>query len=583
MADNIIEAPSYIDDLIIYEIATKSFTSPNGPESGTFVSLMEKLPYLADLGITGIWLSGHQWCDPSHFYNIWTEYACIRPDRLDPTLGTAADFKQLLVTAHEYGIKVFLDVITHGVMKDSPLVAEHPDWFKGESWGMADFDWYGDVKELDQWWIETWLTYVRDYDVDGFRIDVAHYRNDLWAEIRRQALALGKELIIFNENGPAIRGVIDMVQHGEAVSHNYGINQSSRILNDLAGYLVDRQTRANESYEVKIYYEDGTEQDSRDDLWYQPKRVPELIWNGCSSKTVSNQDDTVSWVEQSAHLRVENIYGDKKIKDIEIKDRQGQFWHSNLDLDHVIEVDFAVKYQQTGNSLALTFPLRMQDGQTLSIQLSCHDAGWDGSPHGIDPYAAKGSRYLMGYTTLLAPAVPVMMAGEEFNCRYRPLPNLTPTLFSKEDIGKGSWMYGSWLDWSQLAEPQQAAMLADTKQLLRLRKAHAALIKPLKMNQIAEHFGKLAYHCAVEVPQPYFYRSADKLLLICGNPHDQLVEMKCSFDTILPADEIWSVKSLFGLENNLVGKVEMLSKHTWKIERDKVRQGGLLVLELSRQ
>ena len=32
----ITEAPEYLDDLIVYEIATKGFTSPDGPESGTF-------------------------------------------------------------------------------------------------------------------------------------------------------------------------------------------------------------------------------------------------------------------------------------------------------------------------------------------------------------------------------------------------------------------------------------------------------------------------------------------------------------------------------------------------------------------
>ena len=45
----IIDAPDYLERLIIYEIATKSFTSPNGPESGTFASMEERLPYLEEL------------------------------------------------------------------------------------------------------------------------------------------------------------------------------------------------------------------------------------------------------------------------------------------------------------------------------------------------------------------------------------------------------------------------------------------------------------------------------------------------------------------------------------------------------
>ena len=107
-----ITAPEWAKDVILYEIATKAFTSPNGPESGTFRSTAEKMPYLQSLGVNAIWLTGHQLCDPKHFYNIWTEYACIDPSKLDPTLGGEEDFRALVDEAHRCGIHVILDVIT---------------------------------------------------------------------------------------------------------------------------------------------------------------------------------------------------------------------------------------------------------------------------------------------------------------------------------------------------------------------------------------------------------------------------------------------------------------------------------------
>jgi len=51
-------APEWTKDLIIYEVATKGFSSPNGPESETFASLRSKLTYLQELGITGLGLTG---------------------------------------------------------------------------------------------------------------------------------------------------------------------------------------------------------------------------------------------------------------------------------------------------------------------------------------------------------------------------------------------------------------------------------------------------------------------------------------------------------------------------------------------
>ena len=60
------------------------------------------------------------------------------------------------------------------------------------------------------------------------------------------------------------------------VSHNYGLNRSSRILHDAAGYIKDRQLRTGERYEIKIFYEDGAIQDSGENTWFQGQKVPRL-------------------------------------------------------------------------------------------------------------------------------------------------------------------------------------------------------------------------------------------------------------------------------------------------------------------
>lgn len=103
----------------MYEIAPKGFTSPDGAGrdgagSGTFKSLEAKVPYLKALGITGVWLAGY--CRANfHFFSIWSVYATERPDVIDEELGSEADLKSLISSLHKAGIKVFLDVVTHGV------------------------------------------------------------------------------------------------------------------------------------------------------------------------------------------------------------------------------------------------------------------------------------------------------------------------------------------------------------------------------------------------------------------------------------------------------------------------------------
>ena len=200
-------APDWTKDLIIYQINPYAFTSPDGAGdgggSGNFKSLTEKLNYLKDLGITGIWLAGFSE-STTHFHKIPTVYACYRPDKIDPRLGTETDFKEFISEAHNRGIRVFLDVITHGVVKESPLFQEQPEWFDGESWGMVDYDY--DNEQFKKWWINLWINYVLEYGVDGYRLDGPNgYESrektvDVWNEITATCAERGHPIIVFPEN-----------------------------------------------------------------------------------------------------------------------------------------------------------------------------------------------------------------------------------------------------------------------------------------------------------------------------------------------------------------------------------------------
>ena len=238
--------PNWIDNLIIYEINTQTFTSPNGSQTGNFKSLSEKLDYLQDLGITAIWLSGYSWGDPKHFGYIYTQYAGIHPGLIEPSLGTNSsdiqqtehEFKDLIATAHQRGIKVIVDMVAHGVMSYSPLVktnstmpsyvtaypnqtdiTAHPDWFgavtnpsydeipidqdfRGINTRMIDFVGGYEQSDLDNWWVDTYTKYILDYGIDGFRIDLGSSRFDLIARIKENAHQAGHDLLIIPEGDP---------------------------------------------------------------------------------------------------------------------------------------------------------------------------------------------------------------------------------------------------------------------------------------------------------------------------------------------------------------------------------------------
>lgn len=572
-------SPAFMKDLVVYEAAVKGFTSPEGPESGTFRSLTERFEYLQNLGITGIWLAGHQLCDPRHFYNIWTEYACIDPGRLDPSLGTEEDFRAMVEEAHRRGIRIFLDVITHGVMADSPLVKEHPDWFSGSSWGMTDFDWYGNHPDLDEWWVGIWTDYVTRFGVDGYRLDVAHYRNDLWGEIRRRCEEAGHEILIMPESGPAITGISDVLQCGLRLSDNHRRYMGSRILWDLGGNMRDTVSRASESYHYEIHYTDGEIQHSfqRPGDFERTGDSLQVFEEG--KETVEREECGIAYLEQRKLVRLENVRPWKNIKDVAVFDEQGWGWHSNQEIGG--SSDYYVEMKGSGGSLNIAFPFRHQAGQYISIQLSCHDNGWEGSPKNEDPYTARGSRWIMGYGCLLAPAVPLFMGGEEFWADYRPIPWHSPNLYGGEDPGQGTWLYGSWMQWDQLEKPHHEAMLRDCQRMLAIRKQFSHMIRPMQAegadNPVIQTVSCISKN---PLPRPYIYLGDQEAVLVAANPDSNRAAELCLDLTGIFGElsEKLRYEVLFGPEEKGDENLRELDRKVWRIQRDQIAEGGLLVI-----
>ncbi len=580
MKYSLVPSPDFVESLVVVEIATKEFTSPTGEaQSGTFRSMEEKISYLKQLGVNGIWLTGHQLCTPQN--GLWSQYACVRPDRLDPTLGTEEDFKSLVATAHKNGIYLFVDVITHGVMPESDLITEHPDWFSGGSWGMVDYDWYGGHKDLDEWWVNTWVDQVLNYGIDGFRIDVSHYRSELWALIRKRCADAGHPIMVMMECGPSIPGVSDTHQHSEEVSDNIFFYPECRILKDCAGHFLDRQYNKKEQYTVEVHYKDGTVQKSyaeNPDAFAQLMDMLQVRVEGSVMRHIDNDEYAVGYDEELCVLKLENVF-QREIDDIVVYDYERHNWHLNK--EKTLLVDYFVEVEGEAPSLTIRIPLRQQKGQYISIQLSCHDNGWEGFD-GTNAFAAKGSRHVIGYGCMLAPGIPVFMAGEEFNADYRPPPGTRFTSQVNPDYDKMLWLYANWIDWEQLDIPEKKAMFEDTSKILAIRNENRHLVKAVRMG-IKANVARLYARSYDVLPIPYIYLGDGEAIVVAANPSTEKdTELSFRFTDVLPYGERYTVTTLFGPEKTASGTTEELGEEVFKIARDKMPGGGLLVLKLKK-
>ncbi|WP_339780722.1 alpha-glucosidase [uncultured Thalassospira sp.] len=117
---------------VLYQVYPRSFFDSNGDGIGDLPGITQKLDYIADLGVDGIWLSPFFTSPMKDFGYDVANYRDV-----DPMFGTLEDFDHLLEKAHALGLRVTIDqVLSHS--SDA-----HP-WFR-ESRSSIDnpkADWY---------------------------------------------------------------------------------------------------------------------------------------------------------------------------------------------------------------------------------------------------------------------------------------------------------------------------------------------------------------------------------------------------------------------------------------------------------
>jgi maltose alpha-D-glucosyltransferase/alpha-amylase len=110
--------PLWYKDAVIYQVHVKAYKDSTGDGIGDFIGLIEKLDYIASLGITAIWLQPFY---PSPLkddgYDI-SDYLSINND-----YGTIDDFKKFLHEAHSRGIRVITELVLNHT-------SDQHEWFQ---------------------------------------------------------------------------------------------------------------------------------------------------------------------------------------------------------------------------------------------------------------------------------------------------------------------------------------------------------------------------------------------------------------------------------------------------------------------
>ncbi len=107
--------PLWFKDAVIYQIHLKSFFDKNNDGVGDFSGLIDKLDYIAELGVTAIWLLPFY---PSPRRDDGYDIADYRD--VHPEYGTLETVKQFIDAAHARGLRVITELVINHTSDQHP-------------------------------------------------------------------------------------------------------------------------------------------------------------------------------------------------------------------------------------------------------------------------------------------------------------------------------------------------------------------------------------------------------------------------------------------------------------------------------
>lgn len=296
---------------VVYEIYVRSFKDSDGDGIGDIRGIIEKLDYLAELGVDVLWLTPiYESPNDDNGYDI-SDYCSIME-----TFGTMEDFEQLLDCAHQKEIKIVMDLVVNHTSDEHPWFIESKknkentyrdyyiwddgkeknmppnNWtssFLGSAWQydeqreqyylhmfskkQPDLNWaYEPVRkniyEMMRWWL--------DKGIDGFRMDVISLISKDEKMLHTDSDIKGHTVCA---NGPLVHEYLQEMR--EEVLSKYDImtvgETPAVTVEEARKYASNSQKELNMVFQFELMDVDGGESGKWNDTKYELRDVKKVL------------------------------------------------------------------------------------------------------------------------------------------------------------------------------------------------------------------------------------------------------------------------------------------------------------------
>lgn len=259
---DIAKVPDWCYDAVVYNIFPDSFATGKeylslkptentfggmkvkGKLGGTIRGIRENAGYLAELGINCIYINPVFAAGEYHKYDLLDYY------HIDPCFGTNEEFGEMVKELHRLGIRVivdgvfnhcgwyffaFDDVVKHGEQ------SRYKDWFYRLTFPVErpedpeaypTYECFGYERmmpkldtanpEVQEYFCQVCRYWLREYKIDGWRLDVASEINDeFWRAFRRAAKEENPDCILIGEVWETAAHWLDGSQFDSSMNYDF--------------------------------------------------------------------------------------------------------------------------------------------------------------------------------------------------------------------------------------------------------------------------------------------------------------------------------------------------------------------------